>query len=325
LRDWKVFLTIAVVLIPVGIAEAQVPNPQRTPCAQTLPAGLVIRVEPDEKIIAGKTDGPLLLTVTSDVRLFPGKPPIVPRSSKLFARTIESKEAGRLWGRARYQMALETILTPNECEYALEAGLTEAGKFKVEKNAIIGKGHARRDFVLWLFPPTTLYQLIRLPARGPKMVFDEESTLAIRLLQPVQLQESEANLNSLPTPLGTPAASRMSEAVTVGCMDKPQTEMHAPIQLRDAVIRPFRNMTPYHITLAIGKETLTNLGPCFASMVTIPMGDFTITAQAAVLETGGQREVPLDIVVNATGTGWDVVRRESGAIDSKAIATRIQR
>src|SRR5262245_64299407 len=95
------------------VAKAQAANANRTPCAQTLPAGLVIRVEPDEKIVAGKTDGPLLLTVTSDVRLFPSKPPVVPRSSKLFARTLESKEAGRLWGKAHYQLALEGILTPD--------------------------------------------------------------------------------------------------------------------------------------------------------------------------------------------------------------------
>src|SRR5262245_14397955 len=184
---------VVVLVTLVRVAEAQVAS-RTNSCAQTLPAGLVIRIEPDETLVAGKTDGPLLLTVTSDVRLFPGKPPIVPRSSKVFAKTVESKQAGRLWGRAHYSLAIDSILTPNDCEYSIDAKLIEAAKFKInKKESIVGKGHARRDVVLWLFPPTTLYQLIRLPARGPKLVLDEESTLAIRLLQPVHLQESEAN------------------------------------------------------------------------------------------------------------------------------------
>src|SRR5262249_25473254 len=153
-----------VFMLSVRIADAQIAASRSSPCAQTLPAGLVIRVEPDEKIVAGNTDGPLLLTVTSDVRLFPGKPPIVPRSSKVFAKTVESKQAGRLWGRAHLMMTIDTILTPSDCQYSIDSKLVEAGKYKVnKKETVVGRGHARRDVVLWMFPPTTLYQLIRLP------------------------------------------------------------------------------------------------------------------------------------------------------------------
>src|SRR5262249_2137748 len=169
MKTWRVFLTIAVLLISAGVAHGQALAPRKNLCAQLLPAGLVIRVEPDERLIAGKTDGPLLLTVTSDVRLFPGKPPIIPRSSKVFANTVISKDAGHLWGRAHYALTIDTILTPNECEYPMEAKLTDAGKYKVDKGTVVGKGHAKRDVFLWVFPPTTLYQMIRLPARGPKL------------------------------------------------------------------------------------------------------------------------------------------------------------
>src|SRR5262249_23309056 len=141
--------------------------------------------------------GPLLLTVTSDVRLFPGKPPIVPRSSKVFAKAVESKQAGRLWGRAHLMMTIDSILTPSDCAYSIDSKLIEAGKYKVnKKETVVGKGHARRDVVLWMFPPTTLYQLIRLPARGPKLILDGETNLAIRLLQPVQLQASQVSADA---------------------------------------------------------------------------------------------------------------------------------
>jgi len=191
----RVLLTIALLVIYVRGAEAtQLTTPRTTPCASMLPAGLVIRAQANEKIVAGITDGPLILTVTSDVWLFPGKPPVVPRSSKLFANVIESKDAGRLTGRARYRMIINSILTPDECAYAVNAKLIQAGNYKIDEEAVVGAGHAKRDLVTLLFPPTTFYQLIRIPARGPKLVLDDVTTLSIRLLQPVHLLDTAAVL-----------------------------------------------------------------------------------------------------------------------------------
>ena len=87
-------------------------------------------------------------------------------------------------------MAIESILTPNNCEYLIDAKFIEAAKHDVKKGTVVGKGHARRDFILLLFPPTTLYQLIRIPARGPKLILEEENSLAFRLLEPVLLNSS---------------------------------------------------------------------------------------------------------------------------------------
>jgi hypothetical protein len=88
-------------------------------------------------------------------------------------------------------------------------------------------------------------------------------------------------------------------------------------------MRPFYNSTLYAVTLAIGREIISHLGPCFASMVTIPNGEYKITAQATVLDAGGQREIPLDVVVNSAGTGWNVVDREHG-VATTAVAARVQ-
>jgi len=297
-----------------------------------LPAGLVIRIEPDERIIAGKTEGPLLLTVTSDVRLFPGKPPLVPRFSKVFAKTVDSREAGRLWGRARYQMTLETLLTPGECEYPLEAKIIEAGKHRIANGAIIGEGHARRDFILTLFPPTTLYQLIRLPARGPKLVLYPESTLAIRLMQPVRLEaeavaiapESAVSARVEPSavPVYAPVPAVTIPRRAVDCADSQAApDLTTTIQFRNGARRPVRNLTPYTVRLEIARENVATLGPCFVSTINVPLGEFTIKAVGTVLEGKGQHEVPLDVVVNPSGTGWDVINRERSA-DLKAIASQ---
>jgi hypothetical protein len=327
---------IGALLISFGVASAQGAVPQKVACAQTLPAGLVIRIEPDERIVAGRTDGPLLLTVTSDVRLFPGRPALVPRFSKIFAKTLDSREAGSLWGRARYQLELETILTPNDCQYAIEAKIIEAGKHKIAKGAIIGEGHARRDFILTLFPPTTLYQLIRLPARGPKLVLDPESTLAIRLMQPIELEAKgittvpgEASLSARAEPQASalsdgPGPVLASPVKAADCADRqqPNNLLHSPIQFRNGAMRPIRNLTVYSVRLEIARNNVGTLGPCLTSMVNVPMGEFTIRAVATVLEGTGQHEMPLDVVVNASGTGWDVINRER-SIDSKAIAAEL--
>jgi hypothetical protein len=315
-------LTIAVLLFTARPAAAQ----RRSSCAEALPAGLVIRATPDERIIAGDTDGPLLLTVTSDVRLFPGKLPIVPRGSKIFARTIESREAGRIKGRARYQMAIDTIMTPSECEYGIDARIVAAGNFKVREETVVGKGHARRDFLLWLFPPTTIYQMIRLPARGPRMVLDEETVLAIRLLQPVILQESRSD-DRTETPnvrLNEPRGERYIPSTSTECHET-STGFNRLVQIKDGVIRPFRNKTPYNVAISIGTRRLANLGPCVAAMVTTPTGKFTITATASVPQAGGQRERQLAIVVNDSGTGWDVVDHEAGPDSGSVRAQLLQR
>jgi hypothetical protein len=88
-------------------------------------------------------------------------------------------------------------------------------------------------------------------------------------------------------------------------------------------MRPFRNKTHYVVTVAIGNQILSRLGPCFVSMITVPVGELTITARAAVLEGAGQHEIPLDVVVNPAGTGWDVVNRER-TDTLKTLATRAQ-
>ena len=297
-------LTAVMILMFAGPVYSQ-PGPPSIPvCAATLPAGLVIRVEPDERIIAGTMEGPLMLTVTSDVSLFPAQPPLVPRSSKLFARTIESQDAGHLWGKARYQMTIDHILTPAGCEYDLDAKLIDAGKYKVQNQAIVGQGHAGRDLLLWLFPPTTLYQLIRLPARGPKLILGEETNLAVRLFENVELNNSDLFGSTF-----QPDAAADVRRATMPCADKAVPGLYNPIQTTVGMSRPVRNMTAYAVTVSVEKTVVSRLGPCFGSMITVPFGVFTVTAEATVLGPRGQQQLSLDVVVNTAGTGWDIVER----------------
>src|ERR1051326_827229 len=164
-------------------------------CPAYIPAGVVIRVLPDEKLTAGSSSGPTLFTVSSDLRFFPNRPPLLARGSKVLGTIIESREAGRIYGKARLKIALKSILTSDLCEYPIEAKIIETGRYKVHDEVVLGRGHAQRDVVALFFPPTTIYQLLRIPSRGPRLVLDNETALNIKLLEPVSLAGTPARVS----------------------------------------------------------------------------------------------------------------------------------
>src|ERR1041385_8821679 len=75
-------------------------------CPAYIPAGVVIRVLPDEKLTAGSSSGPTLFTVSSDLRFFPNRPPLLARGSKVLGTIVESKQAGHFYGKARLRITL---------------------------------------------------------------------------------------------------------------------------------------------------------------------------------------------------------------------------
>src|SRR5437773_10342210 len=174
------------------------------PCQASLPAGTIIRIFPDERLVAGEALGPVVFTVTPDVRLFPNRPAVIPRGSKVLGNLMESKQAGRLVGRAQTQIVLTSILTADSCEYPIDARILEAGRYRANRDGVVvGRGHARRDLFEVLFPPTTIYQLIRIPSRGPSLVLDAETPITIKLMEPLAAQSAVSQPEVAP-PLPVP-------------------------------------------------------------------------------------------------------------------------
>ncbi|HEY2384231.1 MAG TPA: hypothetical protein VGK48_23910 [Terriglobia bacterium] len=161
-----------------------------TECPAYIPAGVVIRMFPDEKLIAGSSSGPTLFTVNSDLRFFPNRPPLLARGSKVTGTIVESREAGHFHGKARLKITLNSILTADLCEYPIDAKIIDVSNRKVENEVVFGGGHTRRDVIALLFPATTAYQLLRIPGRGPKLILDHETPLNIKLMEPVSLADT---------------------------------------------------------------------------------------------------------------------------------------
>src|SRR5262247_680208 len=120
MRATKRTILAAVFLGLSCLTSIALASPSDTSCSISIPAGTIIRVYPDEHIVAGTTTGPLLFTVAADVLFIPNKPPIIPRGSKILGKMEQSNQAGRLWGRAKAQPVFTSMLTPDLCEYAID-------------------------------------------------------------------------------------------------------------------------------------------------------------------------------------------------------------
>ena len=270
-------------------------------CQVSLPAGTVIRMFPDEKLVAGNSLGPVVFTVSPDVRLFPNRPAVIPRGSKVLGNLMESKQAGRLVGRAQVQIVLTSILTADSCEYPIDAKILEAGRYTANRDdVVVGRGHPRRDLFALLFPPTTIYQLVRIPSRGPKLVIDTETPILIKLMEPLTAQSGVSQAEVAPS---VPVPSAPAPA-PVGC-----AASHAPtIPWLHGLFYPIRNRTPYKARLYLNGRTVSVLPPCYGPTILIAYtSNFKLAATAVLAAKGGQRQVQLQVVPNENQDGWDIV------------------
>jgi len=285
-------------------------GPSGTSCSINIPAGTIIRVYPDEHIVAGTTSGPLLFTVAADIRFFPNRPLILPRGSKILGKMENSNQAGRLWGRAKARLVFTSILTPDFCEYPIDARLIGTKRYQVREEVITGRGHARRDAFALLFPPTTLYQLIRFPARGPELTMGEEEQLVIKLLQPVYSALSESNQTTGSVPIeqtrqSGPAFAITSKPPSLECPKISNSRMVFPTRTR--ILRSFQNTTPYDVVVYGNGTPVGRIAPCSESVLLLPRGKLKIKAIATVPEDKGQREVEAVLGLNDNLTGWQVL------------------
>jgi hypothetical protein len=309
-----------------GVAQASAAE-----CPAYIPAGVVIRVLPDEKLRAGSSSGPTILTVSSDVRFFPNRPPLLTRGSKVLGTIVESKQAGHFHGKARLRITLGSILNSDFCEYPIDAKIVEAGRNRVEDDVVWGRGHAHRDLIALLFPPTTIYQLVRTPSRGPKLVLDNETPLSIKLLEPVslgapsnrlsendqvgplpaRLEQIQRDLSAIKAALSQ-KTSPFHEQQPASLVSEPCSQAKftaaAPLVRTWKVLRPVRNLTPYHVSVYLDRTQVLIMPPCFGpSMIATPATAFRLEAAASMLTPGGQRQIAVRVVPSAAEAGWDIV------------------
>jgi hypothetical protein len=261
---------------------------------------------------------------------------LLARGSKVLGTIDESRNAGRIYGKARLKITLRSILTSDFCEYPIDAKIIEAGRYKVEDEIVFGRGHAHRDLVAFLFPPTTIYQLLRIPGRGPKLVLSNETPLNIKLLETVSLAGAPARLSQndqlgalrarmdqiehdfsvlktaleqqAPRPQEQSAAARMTSGI---CAVSRIGSGYPVVKAANTILRPVRNLSRYHVSVYVDHRPVLTMPPCYGpSMIATPAAEFRLDAIANLPTTGGQKQITLKVVPGPGDKGWDIVTDE---------------
>jgi hypothetical protein len=157
-----------------------------------IPEGTILPVILNETVTTARLEenDPILLTLAEDVRSGRQRGVVLlPRGSNVVGRIVNTERAGHFIGRSQLGLNVQEIITPTGETYdGLSTKIVDIGKAKGKKGGVNVKGgihgpvHRKRDTLLLLFPPTTLFQLLATPKRGPDVVLPAETRLYVKLM-----------------------------------------------------------------------------------------------------------------------------------------------
>jgi hypothetical protein len=163
-----------------------------------IPEGTILAVTLNETVSTGKLEenDPILMTLADDVRSGRQRGAVlIPRGSNVVGRIVRSDRAGHFFGRSHLDLSIQEIITPTGEVYdGLSAKIVEIGKAKGKKGTVKVNGgihgpvHRQRDTVFLLFPPTTAFQLLSTPKRGPDVVLPVETRLYVKLMNRIYVE-----------------------------------------------------------------------------------------------------------------------------------------
>ncbi len=170
------------------------------PQEMMVPEGTILPVLLNETISTARLqeNDPILFSLADDVRASGRRGPVlIPRGSNVVGRVVKSERAGHFIGRSDIDIRVQEIITPAGDVYdGLTTKISDIGKAKGEQGQVTASGeihgpvHRTRDTLLLLFPPTTLFQLLAIPRRGPDVVLPIETRLYVKLMNPIYVQVS---------------------------------------------------------------------------------------------------------------------------------------
>jgi len=178
-----------------------------------IPEGTILPVTLNETVSTARLEegDPILLTLAEDVRSGRQRGTVlIPRGSNVVARILRSERAGHFIGRSHLNLSIQEIITPTGEAYdGLTTKIVDIGKGRGKQGAVNVKGaingpvHRTRDTFFLLFPPTTVFQLLATPKRGPDVVLPAETRLYLKLMTRIYVEAPEvperAPVTVLPT------------------------------------------------------------------------------------------------------------------------------
>jgi len=176
-----------------------------------IPEGTILPVVLNETLNTKtiQENDPVLFTLADDIRSAGRRGPVlIPRGSSVVGRVVLTDRAGHFFGRSNMDIRLEEIITPTGEVYdGVSTKIVEIAKKKGKKGEVKADGglqgpvHRKRDTFFLLFPPTTLFQLMATPKRGPDIVLPVETRLYVKLMSPIYVENPAAKVaEALPAP-----------------------------------------------------------------------------------------------------------------------------
>ena len=172
-----------------------------TPAAakDLIPAGTIITCILDEPNFSSKTAqiGDPVLCSLGPLRSFGHM--VFPRGAQLSGHLQDYKDPGHFWGKGSLSLEFDRMILPNAELLPLSAKIISAPHQHIDKTGSVkGKGHPKRDAVLWAIPVFWPIKILTLPARGPFPTLKGETRLSMRLMEDVELPTVAKNYPAPP-------------------------------------------------------------------------------------------------------------------------------
>jgi hypothetical protein len=194
------FLTFATVFFFALAAQAATHD--------LIPAGTLLHCTMDEPNFSPKTAqvGDPVLCNLGPLGTFGHS--VFPRGAELSGHLQDYKAPGHFWGKGWMNIEFDRMILPGANVLPLSAKVINAPHNKVDSQGDIkGKGHPKRDAILWTIPLFWPVKVFTLPARGPFPTLRGETRLTLRLMEDVEVPFAVAR-NGVPMPDYRPSAYR---------------------------------------------------------------------------------------------------------------------
>jgi len=113
---------------------------------------------------------------------------VFPRGAQLSGHLQDYKDPGHFWGKGSLSLEFDRMILPNAEVLPLSAKIISAPHQHIDKTGSVkGKGHPKRDAILWAIPVFWPIKVLTLPARGPFPTLKGETRLSMRLMEDVEL------------------------------------------------------------------------------------------------------------------------------------------
>ncbi|MBO0911153.1 MAG: hypothetical protein J2P13_05120 [Acidobacteria bacterium] len=133
---------------------------------------------------------------------------VFPRGAQLSGHLQDYKNPGHFWGKGWMAIEFDRIILPGAQVLPLSAKIVNAPHNRVDaKGDIKGKGHPKRDALLWAVPIFWPVKILTLPARGPFPALKGETRLTLRLMEDVEVPFAVAR-SGVPMPDYRPSSYR---------------------------------------------------------------------------------------------------------------------